>query len=182
PGCGSRTLDPGVADDLAVRLSGDRMRSRRIELGELEDEAEAMFERGWTDGLPVVTPTEARVLRMLAGTSRPPDDVVAVVPPDLVVRNAGGGRPGGVDRATLGNPGKYTFCFAEDEDGSPWESLAAERGVAPAASAVTLFAGEGPRGIVDQASRTPESLARSFAGVLLTVAHPKLVLAFDAIV
>src|SRR5207302_1848547 len=100
----------------------------------------------------------------------------------LVVRNVGGGRPGEVDRATLGNPGKYTFCFAEDEDRSPWEPLAVERGVAPGASAVTLFAGEGPSGVVDQASRKPESLARSFAGVLLTVAHPKLVLAFDAIV
>jgi hypothetical protein len=98
----------------------------------------------------------------------------------LVIRNVGGGRPGGVDRATLGNPGKYTFCFAEDEEGSPWEALSVERGLAPGASAVTLFAGEGPRGIVDQASRTPESLAESFAGALRTVAHPKLPMAFDA--
>src|ERR1700751_6051321 len=100
----------------------------------------------------------------------------------LVIRNVGGGRPGGVDRATLGNPGKYTFCFAEDEEGSPWESLSAERGVPAGTSAVTLFAGEGPRGVIDQASRTPESLARSFAGALRTVAHPKLPLAFDAFV
>ena len=33
----------------------------------------------------------------------------------LVIRNVGGGRPGEVDRATLGTPGKYSFCFAEDE-------------------------------------------------------------------
>jgi hypothetical protein len=100
----------------------------------------------------------------------------------LVVRNVGGGRPGGVDRATLGNPGKYTFCFAEDEQGSPWEPLSVERGASAGASAVTLFAGEGPRGVVDQASRTPESLARSFAGALRTTAHPKLPMAFDAFV
>src|SRR5205807_4233422 len=56
------------------------------------------------------------------------------------------------------------------------------RGLAPGASSVTLFAGEGPRGVVDQASRTPESLARSFAGALRSVAHPKLPLAFDAFV
>src|SRR5689334_23610563 len=43
-----------------------------------------MFERGSTDGLPVVPPTEARVLRMLEGTTRGPDEIVAVVPPDLV--------------------------------------------------------------------------------------------------
>src|SRR5205085_10705237 len=58
--------------------------SRRIELAELEDEMEAMFDRGWSDGLPVVPPTEARVLRMLEGTTRAPDEIVAVVPPDLV--------------------------------------------------------------------------------------------------
>jgi len=45
---------------------------------------------------------------------------------------------------------------------------------------VTLFAGEGVRGIVDQLSRTPESLARSFAACLRTVAHPKLVQVWDA--
>ena len=269
PGCGSRTLDPGVAEELAVRHGRSRLRSRRVDLAALEDEHEALFDRGWTDGLPVVPPTEARVLRMLEGTTRAPDEVVAVVPPDLVectvekvavnavmagcrpeylpvvltavaaacpdefnmhgllattyfsgpvvivngpiaraigmnsglnalgqgnranatigralqlvVRNVGGGRPGGVDRATLGNPGKYTFCFAEAEDTSPWESLAVERGVPAGASAVTLFAGEGPRGVVDQLSREPDSLARSMAACLRTVAHPKLPLGFDAI-
>jgi hypothetical protein len=99
----------------------------------------------------------------------------------LVIRNVGGGRPGGVDRATLGNPGKLTFCFAEDEEGSPWESLAVERGFPSDASTVTLFAGEGPSGIVDQLSRTPDSLARSLAAGLRGVAHPKLALGFDAV-
>jgi hypothetical protein len=99
----------------------------------------------------------------------------------LVVRNIGGGRPDGVDRATLGNPGKLSFCFAEDSDDSPWESLAVERGFGEDESTVTLFPGEGPRGIVDQVSRTPESLAKSFALGLRSVAHPKLAIAFDAI-
>jgi hypothetical protein len=99
----------------------------------------------------------------------------------LVVRNVGGGRPGGVDRATHGNPGKFTFCFAEDEAGSPWEPLAVERGLPPGTSAVTLFAGSGVQPLADQLSRTPESLARSFAACLRTVAHPKLVLAWDAV-
>jgi hypothetical protein len=99
----------------------------------------------------------------------------------LVVRNVGGGRPGEVDRATLGNPGKYTFCFAEDEAGSPWEPLHVERGLEPSASAVTLFAGDGVRGVVDQLSRAPESLARSLAACLRAVPHPKLALGFDAV-
>jgi hypothetical protein len=262
PGCGSRTLDPGIAEQLAIRFGTTGLRARQVEVAELEDPHEACFERGWTDGLPVVPPTPERVLRMLQGTSRASDEVVAVVPPNLepctvekvainavmagclpeylpvvlaaveaacterfnihgvlattyfagpvvivngpiarsigmnsgvnalgqgnranatigralqlVIRNVGGGRPNEVDRATLGQPGKYTFCFAEDETGSPWEPLAVERGCSPGASAVTLFAGEGPRAIVDQHSRTAESLARSFAACLRTVAHPKL--------
>jgi hypothetical protein len=99
----------------------------------------------------------------------------------LVIRNVGGGRTGEVDRATFGTPGKFGFCFAEREDDSPWESLATERaGVAPDRSAVTLFAGGGVHGVADQRSRTPESLARTFALVLRTVFHPKLVMIADA--
>ena len=216
PGCGSMSVDPDLADTLLARFGGSRLRARRVELATLEDEMEALFDRGWTDGLPVVPPTEARVLRMLEGTTRSPDDVVAVVPPDLVeltvekiainavmagckpeylpwviaaleaactdgfnihgvlattmpvgpviiangpgtaaigmnsggnvlgqgnranltigravqlvIRNVGGGRPGEVDRATHGNPGKLSFCFAEDEEGSPWTSLATVAG------------------------------------------------------
>jgi hypothetical protein len=268
-GCASRTLEPGMPELLAARYGGAALRSRRVELGELEDEIEAMEARGWSDGLPLVPPTPERVLRMLGGTRRDPDEVVAVVPPDLVectvekaainavmaggrpeylpvvltalaaactdefnmhgllattwaagpvvvvngpiaeaigmnhggnalgqgnranatigralqliVRNVGGGRPGGVDRATHGNPGKYTFCFAEDESGSPWEPLAVERGLAPGTSAVTLFAGSGVQPMVDQLSRTPESLARSLAACLRVVAHPKLAVAWDAL-
>jgi hypothetical protein len=100
----------------------------------------------------------------------------------LVIRNVGGGRPGEVDRATHGNPGKISFCFAEDEPGSPWTSLAASRGIDPGVDAVTVFAGEGPRCIVDQLARDPDELANTFAACLRTLHNPKLVLAFDAIV
>src|SRR5439155_1754955 len=81
----------------------------------------------------------------------------------LVVRNVGGGRPGEVDRATFGNPGKIAFCFAEDEERSPWPPLAADFGARPGTDAVVLFTGEGPRSIVDQQARDPESLARTLA-------------------
>ena len=70
--------------------------------------------------------------------------------------------------------------FAEDEAGSPWEPLSVSRGFAPDISAVTVFAAEGARGVADQISRTPGSLARSLAAGLRAVAHPKLALSFDA--
>ena len=48
----------------------------------------------------------------------------------------------------------------------------------PDTNAVTVFAGEGPRCIVDQLARDPESLANTFAACLRTLHHPKLVLGF----
>ena len=84
PGCGSKSVDPDLVDELRARHGGSILRSRRIDVADAEDDIEMMFTRGWTDGLPVVPPTEARVLAMLGGTTRAPDEVVATVPPDLV--------------------------------------------------------------------------------------------------
>ena len=79
------SVDPDLVDELRVALRRRRAASRAASSWPtLEDEIEAMFDRGWTDGLPVVPPTEERVLRMLDGTTRAPDEIVAVVPPDLV--------------------------------------------------------------------------------------------------
>jgi hypothetical protein len=47
------------------------------------DEFEFFLEKHWSDGLPVVTPTEARVERMLEGTDRAPDELVGNVPPAM---------------------------------------------------------------------------------------------------
>ena len=216
PGCGSLSVDPEIAERLEAEARGERMTARRIELGDNEDVFEFMFERGLTDGLPVVPPTPARVSWMLTGTRRDPRDVVAVVPPNLapvtvekvavnavmagcrpeylpvviaaleavctdqfnihgimsttwgatpvmvvngpirhrlgmnmgmmalgygtrsnatigralklVLRNVGGARPGEIERSTLGAIGKFTTCFAEREERSPWEPLHVERG------------------------------------------------------
>ena len=268
PGCGSKTLEPGIAEELELAFGDIQLQSREIDIAGADDPMEACYERGWSDGLPVVPPTPVRVLRMLKGTERKPDEVVGLMPPDLVpctvekvavnavlagckpeympvllaaleasltdefglhglicttmfgspmiivngpaakaigmnsgvnalgqgnranatigralqliIRNVGGGRPGEIDRSTLGNPGKYSFCFAEAED-SDWLPLAQERGVEAGRSAVTIFPGEGVQGIVDQKSRDPESLARSFALSLRTVDHAKLAMAGDAV-
>ncbi|MFM9943363.1 MAG: thioredoxin family protein [Hyphomicrobiaceae bacterium] len=99
----------------------------------------------------------------------------------LAIRNIGGGKPGGVDRATLGNPGKLGFCFAEDEESSSWESLATERGVPVGKSAVTIYGGYGVTGIIDQLARTPEQLTASFAAGLRAVYHPKTFPGPDAV-
>ena len=262
PGCGSKSADPGMPEKLAYKFGDTPLQARRIDVAPLQDEHELAFERGWTDGLPVVPPTEQRVLRMLAGTTRAADELVGLIPPDnapctvekvainavmagckpaylpvvlaaveaacrdefcmhgvlattyfaapvlivngpiadeigmnsahnvlgqgnranasigralqLVIRNVGGGRPGEVDRATLGQPGKIGFCFAEREADSHWESLAVERGFDAGESTVTLFAGGGVHVVGDQLSRDAESLTRSIAAMLRSLHHPKL--------
>ena len=79
PGCGSLSVDPDLVDALRVRFGASVLASRRIDVADAEDEMEMMFNRGWTDGLPVVPPTEERVMRMLdrhdagpVATSSPP--------------------------------------------------------------------------------------------------------------
>jgi len=61
----------------------------------------------------------------------------------LVLQNCGGALPGEMDRATHGQPGKYTFCCAENADANPWEPLHVERGFPRASSTVTVVGAEG---------------------------------------
>ena len=83
PGCGSKSVEPGVHEALIARYGDPGLKSREIAVGNWDDPMEACFERGWTDGLPVVPPTDERILRMLGGTERKPDEVVGLIPPNL---------------------------------------------------------------------------------------------------
>jgi len=197
------------------------------------DSIEECFERGWTDGLPVVPPTPGGLERMIRASGREPDDVVGVLPPKeglvtvekvalnalmagckpaympvvlaaaealtdarfyiraiasstrgtaplivingpirheleincggnlfgpgwranatigrairLLMRNVGGALPGELDRATLGHPGKYSYCIGEDEEHSPWEPLHFERGFKREDNVVTVIGSEAPK-------------------------------------
>jgi hypothetical protein len=258
-----------VAERLEAKHKGGALVSRKIEFADTEDPVELAYARGWTDGLPVTPPTDERVIAMLKGTARKPNELVGRIPPfladctvekvainavmagckpeyipvllaaleaalepvftlhgvlattyfsspiiivngpvakrigmnsginvlgqgnranstigralNLIVLNVGGGRPGEADRSTLGAPSKYTLCFAEDESDPAWEPLSVARGFRRGASTVTLFQGHGPEAFVDQKSRTPEALTRSFAMSLVKMGHPKLVQSARAI-
>jgi peroxiredoxin len=232
PGCAAKnTYDP---DEL------------RLLDGAGYDELEEMFERGWTDGLPVIPPTPDRVEAMLGG--RDPSSLLGEIPPAmarvtiervaacavlagcrpeyfpvvvaaveallepafniggqavttqpcgqvivvngpvrdaiglngsvgalgpgwranmtigralrLVVSLTGGGFPGRLDRSTLGNPGKVSMCFAEDEDVSPWEPLHVSRGFSESSSVVTVLGADAPLSISDHRSMGPLELTR----------------------
>ncbi|HSF07170.1 MAG TPA: hypothetical protein VLG10_15410 [Methylomirabilota bacterium] len=218
-------------------------------------EANELFQRnGWTDGLPIVPPTEAAVLRFLEAAGLLADAVVGVEPvrrrritaekvaiaavmaggrpeylpvvvasvkamcePEfglhgvtastggsapfvvvngpvrralgmnathnvfangsrpnatigralrLLIINVLGGVPGQLDRSTLGHPGKFTFCLAEDEEDSPWLPLATERGMPPGASAVTVVAVGSPHQIMNEWTHEPKELAETYAAAI----------------
>ena len=80
PGCGSKSVEPGVHEALIARYGDPGLKSREIAVGNWDDPIEACFERGWSDGLPVVPPTDERILRMLGGTHRKPDEIVGTDP------------------------------------------------------------------------------------------------------
>jgi hypothetical protein len=214
------------------------------------DDPEAIFalftREGWTDGLPIVPPTAARVAEMLAstdldagaslgpmaprwgeatitkiavnavmagckpeyfpvvvtavkailarpfnlygvqGTTNPASPVLIVNGPiareldinargnlfgpgfranatigraiRLVMTTIGGGVPQQADKSTLGNPAKYTCCFAEHEAASPWAPLHVERGFDAATSTVTAFGGAAPANIIEKSKTAVEML------------------------
>ena len=270
PGCGSLSVDPLIADRLQAEAENSPLRARKIDIAPADDEFEFMFDQGFSDGLPLVPPSPERVLRMLAGTSRDSQEIVAILPPNLAeatvekvainavmagckpeyfpvvlaaleaactdefnahgvmsttmgaspvmvvngpirnrigmnatlgalgqgnranatigravrlaLRNMGGAKPGGTERSTLGNPMKFTMCFAESEERSEWDPLHVERGFDPSDSVVTLFGmTSGPVLIVDQTSVGSEQLARSMAMSLQNVHHPKAYMASDTL-
>lgn len=84
----------------------------------------------------------------------------------LLIINVLGGIPGRLDRSTLGHPGKFTFCVAEDEEDSPWPSLAAERGVPAGASAVTVLAAESPHQIMNEWTADPREILDTYAAAI----------------
>jgi hypothetical protein len=72
-----------VAERLEAKHKGGTLVSRKIEYADSSDPVEVCYQRGWTDGLPVTPPTDERVLEMLKGTRRRPDEIVGRIPPYL---------------------------------------------------------------------------------------------------
>jgi hypothetical protein len=86
----------------------------------------------------------------------------------LVLINIGGATPGVLDRATLGAPSKYSFCFAENEEENPWPPLHVEKGFPASQSTVTVLGAEGPHNVNDHGGNTAEEILTTVSGVLAT--------------
>ncbi len=221
--------------------------ARRLEFDSADQAQDHFFNSGWTDGLPVVPPTEEKVRVFLDTVSLPPQEILGGIPernrvftaekaainavmagclPEyfpvvvaavkamtqpafglhgvtattggaavllivngpltgqiglncgqnvfgpgnranaaigralrLVLHNLGGRE---FDRGTLGHPGKYTYCIAEDEDSS-WEPLQVSRGFSRETSTVTVFAAEGPNQVQNHGALKPENILLTLA-------------------
>ena len=224
------------------------------EVADWPEAIETCFERGWTDGLPVVPATAPAVRRFLAAAGQAPDDVVlveatrrrsitaekvainavlagcrpeympvllaalrAMTDPAftlhgaitstggsatlvvvngpirqrldfnaggnvfgpgrranatlgrairLITLNCLGAQPGVLDRSTQGHPGKYTYCIAELEEDSPWPPLHVDRGLPREASAVTVFAAEGPHNVLSHYGETADAIVVAIADTM----------------
>ncbi len=232
--------------------TGFTLKARRVTvIDTLEAQQELAYERGWSDGLPIIPPTAERVRKMLAAVERDPSELIALIEPRngkatleniainavmagclpsylpvvvaavravtepkfnlygeqatthataplliingpiarelevnngfnvlgqgwranaaigrairLIMTNTGGGKPGGLDRSTQGQPGKYTFCFAENEARNPWQPLHVELGFAPGDSTVTVVGAAGTYDINDRSSTTSKGLLHMLA-------------------
>jgi hypothetical protein len=87
----------------------------------------------------------------------------------LILTNLGGARPGEIDMSALGNPGKFSYCIAENEEASPWEPLHVEAGLPEGSSAITLFAGDGLHGVSEHNARRGKTVLKAIAAALATV-------------
>ena len=89
----------------------------------------------------------------------------------LVLLNVGGGIPGDLDKSTLGHPGKYTFCIAENEEASPWAPYHVDRGYRPDQSTVFCLATESPHSVTNHVSDDPEGVLDSIVSTMSTIGH-----------
>ena len=88
----------------------------------------------------------------------------------LVLLNVGGGWPGELDKSTLGHPGKYTYCVAENEAASPWAPYHVEKGFSPEDSTVFVLAAEPPHSVTNHIADDPEGILDSICSAMGTIA------------
>jgi peroxiredoxin len=100
----------------------------------------------------------------------------------LILLNIGGGRTDGIDMSALGNPGKFSFCIAENEEENPWEPFHVTRGLEREQSAVSLFAAEPPRGVSEHTAPAGKTVLETISFALATVWSYRTCLMPEAIV
>jgi len=89
----------------------------------------------------------------------------------LIMLNVGGAWPGDLDKSTLGHPGKYTYCVAENEADSPWAPYHVEKGFAADDSTVFVIAAEPPHSVTNHVADDPEGILDTICSAMSTIAN-----------
>ncbi|MBA2528362.1 MAG: hypothetical protein H0V19_00100 [Euzebyales bacterium] len=89
----------------------------------------------------------------------------------LVLLNVGGARPDDLDKSTLGQPGKYSYCIAENEEASPWAPYHVDHGYDPTDSTVFVIGVESPHSVTNHVSDDPQGILDSICSAMSTIAH-----------
>lgn len=89
----------------------------------------------------------------------------------LVMLSVGGGVSGDLDKATLGHPGKYTYCIAENEEESPWAPYHVENGFQKDDDTVFLIASEAPHSVTNHIANDPEGILDSIISTMSNIGH-----------
>ncbi len=72
-----------------------------------------------------------------------------------------------MDKSTFGHSGKFSFCFAEDLETSPWLSLAESKGFRRESSTVTMVPANAPLQLETHGDRDPEGFLTAAAHAML---------------
>ena len=89
----------------------------------------------------------------------------------LILHNLGGEDARVNDLSTHGQPGKFTFCFAEREDASPWAPWHVEKGFRADDSVVTVVMGNAPQNIFAYGCTTADELLGYVVSNLVAPGH-----------
>jgi hypothetical protein len=84
----------------------------------------------------------------------------------LMLRNAFGVAPHVFDQTTQGIPGRWSICFGENEEESPWEPLATETGLVPGTNALSATLTRTYEFVDNRHTQDPEQLLNDFADTL----------------
>lgn len=84
----------------------------------------------------------------------------------LIMINVGGGRPGETDLAQFGNPGKFGFFLAENDEASPWEPYRVEHGFDVNDTVVAAFSAEGPHSVTNHVATDTFGIGVSIASCM----------------
>ena len=94
----------------------------------------------------------------------------------LIMLNVGGGRAPELDKCTLGNPAKYSYCVCENEEHSPLAPYHVEHGYRPDQSTVFAIAAEAPHSVTDHQCNDPEGVLDTICSAMSTIASNTAVL------